>query len=301
MLCAALAEAAVAGPPASAPAHPSLEGVWAANFILNLEATPKTPELVVSEARAKALAVAGATELTEESNKGLDPEVPSVIGTARMPIVRGQWRSRLVVVPADGRIPYTPEARKELEGKPPPESFANPEDRPASERCLVGLGQPPFTTFEFLNRLQIVQTRDHVVLRTEYSGDLRIIPFTDAHRPAMFASQLGDSIARWDGDTLVIETTGLPVESRHRIFPFLLVPSDSKVIERLTRVSKTELLYQFTVIDPKTFTAPWLAEFSWFKSDQQIYESACHEGDRSLRGILAGARRQEALAKVATP
>ena len=79
----------------------------------------------------------------------------------------------------------------------------------------------------------------------------------------------------------------------------MLVPGDSKVIERLTRVSETELLYQFTVIDPKTFSAPWLAEFSWYKSDQQIYESACHEGDYSLRGILAGARREEALAKAA--
>ncbi len=145
-----------------------------------------------------------------------------------------------------------------------------------------------------MNRLQILQTREYVVIHTEYGDDVRIVPFTNMHAPTVFQGQLGDSIARWDGNALVIETIGLPDGSRRRSFPTLLVPGESKVIERLTRISNSELLYQFTVIDPKTFAAPWLGEFSWYRTRQPIYESACHEGNYSLPGILAGARREEA-------
>jgi hypothetical protein len=280
--------------PRNAYGQPSLEGVWASNALLVLEATSKTPKLTVPEAEAKVLAAAAAEVMANGLDKALDPEAPAMLRAIEgFPLVRGQRHTRLVVEPADGMVPYTPEARKEARFPPKAPSFNNPEDRPAAERCLSGLGPPPLTTLNYANRLQIIQTRDHVVLHVEYGDDVRIIPFSGAHGPA-FHSQLGDSIAHWEGDTLVIETVGMPDENRRHAFPTLLVPGDAKVIERLTRVSKTELDYQFTVVDPKTFTGPWLGEFSWFQTRQPMFEHACHEGNYSLPNILAGARHDEA-------
>ncbi|HEV2530312.1 hypothetical protein [Phenylobacterium sp.] len=280
--------------PRTASGQPSLEGVWASNALLLLESTPRTPELTVPEPEAKALASAAAEAQAAGLDRALDPEAPAMLrATDGFPRVRGVRHTRLVVEPADGKIPYTPQARREAMGLGKPPSYDNPEDRPPVERCLVGLGAPPLTMLNYANRLQILQTRDHVVLHVEYGDDVRIIPFSATHGPP-FKSQLGDSIARWEGDTLVIETVGLSDTNRRRLFPTLIVPGDSKVIERLTRVSKTELVYQFTIIDPKTFTAPWLAEFSWFQTPQPMFEHACHEGNYSLPNILAGARQEEA-------
>lgn len=283
----------------TADGRPSLEGVWASNNLLLLEATSRTPRLVVPEAEAKPLAAAAAEQEAGGFERGLDPEAPAMLRALDgFPLVRGERRTRLVVEPADGKVPYTPEARREVQS-PSRQSFDNPEDRPAAERCLSGVGPPPMTTLNYGTRLQIVQTRDHVVLHMEYGDDVRIVPFATAHGPP-FTSQLGNSIGHWEGPTLVIETVGMPDANRHHNFPTLLVPGGAKVIERLTRVSKTELDYQFTVVDPKTFTAPWLGEFSWFRTSQPMFEHACHEGNYSLPNILAGARHDEA-AKAATP
>jgi len=297
----ALATAAAARPapavPRTAEGRPSLEGVWASNALLLLEATPKTPDLVVPEAQAKALASAVAEQMADGFDRALDPEAPAMLRSLDgFPLVRGARHTRLVVSPADGKVPYTPDARREVQ-RPNRSSYDNPEDRPAAERCLSGVGPPPMTTLNYATRLRIVQTRDHVVLHMEYGDDVRIVPFASAHGPSAITSQLGDSIARWEGDTLVIETVGQPNANRRHAFPTLLVPGDATVIERLTRVSKTELDYQFTVIDPKTFSGPWLGEFSWFATNQPTYEHACHEGNYSLPNILAGARHDEALAK----
>jgi len=306
LMAAALALAAdpsSARPAAAVPrapdGHPSLEGVWASNNYLMLEATSKAPNLIVPESEAKALAAAAAEQEAAGFERGLDPEAPAMLRALDgFPLVRGQRHSRLVVQPADGKVPYAPEARRELQ-RPGRESFDNPENRPAPERCLSGVGTPPMTTLNYGTRLRVVQTRDHVVLHMEYGDDVRIVPFAAAHGPAVLKSRLGDSIARWEGDTLVIETVRQSDDNRRHNFPAILVPGDATVIERLTRVSKDELNYQFTIVDPKTFTAPWLAEFSWFRSSQPMYEHACHEGNYSLPNILAGARRDEA-ARAAT-
>jgi hypothetical protein len=281
-------------PPRTADGHPSLEGLWASNNLLVLEATAKTPKLVVPEAEAKVLAAAAAEQEAGGFERGLDPEAPAMLRALDgFPLVRGERRTRLVVEPADGKVPYSPAARREVQG-PPRQSLDNPEDRPAPERCLSGVGPPPMTTLNYGTRLRIVQTRDHVVLHMEYGDDVRIVPFASAHGPKALTSPLGDSIARWEGDTLVIETVRLPDRDRRHNFPALLVPGDATVIERLTRVSLSELDYQFTILDPKTFSGPWLAEFSWRRTNQPMYEHACHEGNYSLPNILAGARHEEA-------
>jgi len=277
----------------------SIEGDWRVNFILPMESTPETPKLVVSEAEARPAAARAGKALSDFFAAGLDPELPQLVLEADgLPIVRGERRTRAVIVPADGRLPYTPVARKEAEDtSPPPDKRDNPEDRGNADRCLVGQGQPPLSSFALDSQIKIVVTRGTVAIYIEYGADLRIIPLTRAHQPKVLWGRLGDSVAHWEGKTLVIETVGQPDADRFHVAPVLLVPGESTVIERLTPVSEKELLYQFTVVDPKTYTAPWLGEFSWYRTAQPIYEHACHEGNYALTNILAGARYEESLKK----
>jgi hypothetical protein len=125
--------------------------------------------------------------------------------------------------------------------------------------------------------------------------EVRIVPFAASHKPkAHWSRWMGDSFARWDGDTLVIETVGLPKEMRIRGFSKIVVNPDARVIERFTRLSKDELLYQWTVEDPNVYTAPWLAEFSFYRATTGMFPSPCHEHNYSLPYILQGARVADA-------
>ena len=279
------------------PAHatPTLEGMWRVNFILPMEAPANAPRLIASETDAKVIAATVGKAMSDEFAALLDPELPMmVLQSDGLPIVRGQRRTRAVVAPADGKLPYTAAARAETTAEPPPGSTDNPEQRPNAERCLVGQGQPPLSSFALDSQIQIVATRDQVVILTEYGDDVRIVPLTGVHAPRLMWTRMGDSIGHWEGKTLVIETIGQPDEDRVHAAPTLIVPGAATVIERLTPISDRELLYQFTIVDPKVYTAPWLGEFSWFRTPQPIYEHACHEGNHSLPNILAGARYEEA-------
>jgi hypothetical protein len=269
---------------------PSLEGTWTHNFIIILEAQGAAP-LVVPEAAAKGVAQQVAASVGQGFDQQLDPEVPALMATVDgLPLVRGERRSRSVVMPADGKLPLTPEGKKQQRGSP--SRYEDPEQRPYWERCITGLGLPPVTGVYVAsaNPRQLVQTQGHVVIYTEYGLEARIIPFADKHQTAALKPLLGDSIARWDGETLVIETIGLPAGDSTRVFSNLVVPATSKVTERYTRVSDAELNYQYTVEDPSVYTAPWLAEYSIYRTDQKIYEHGCHEGNYSLPNILKGAR-----------
>ena len=277
--------------------HPSLEGIWTSNFVLPLEATPQAPMLVLPEAAAKQMAAAVAKGVSDALDRQLDPEVPALMKNIDgLAVVRGERRTRAVVIPADGKIPYTPEGRAEANRGSGLGGFNNPEERPNWERCVRSLGQPPTFPLAEANPRKIIQTPTEIIIHTEYGDEARIIPFTDKHKPKMFWSYLGDSIARWEGNTLVIETVGLPDKDRVRLFPTFIVPHEAKVTERYTRLGENELLYQFTVEDPKVYTAPWLAELSLYKTDQRMFEHACHEGNYAMTNILQAARVAEAKA-----
>jgi hypothetical protein len=299
-----VAQASAAAPyvaPRTSYGAPSIEGIWGANFVFTLEASADTPSLTLPEREARALADARANQIAKIFDEQLDPEIPvNIRNTDGLPIVRGERRTRAVVLPADGRLPYTPEALKESKSGDPPK-FDNHEERPNWERCITNVGLPPVTFTRASNLRRIVQTPTHVVLHTEYGDEARIIPFASEHRPKVLHTVLGDSIARWEGDTLVIETISLPDRDRKRSFANnMMVPGAARVIERLTRLSNDELLYQFTVEDQKTYSAPWLAEYSLFRTEQPMFEHACHEGNYSIRNILQGARVADARAKAKT-
>jgi hypothetical protein len=290
----AISAGSAAADPKHPPVKPTLEGTWAHNFVLAFESPAKWPALVVSESDAKAAAAFEAKQMTDFFGP-LDPEVPTFMAnTDGLPIVRGQRRTRILVDPADGKMPYRPQVLKQMSGPPPPDVRDNPEDRPGVERCLTGVGQPPLAGLSFAYLLQIVRTRDAVAIHTEYGDEVRIVPITDRHSPRAAYTRMGDSIGHWEGDTLVVETIGLPDADSFRIGPMFLVSGDAKITERFTPVSDRELFYQFTVDDPKTYTHPWRAEYSWYRTSKPMFEHACHEGNYALPNVLAGARYQEA-------
>ena len=115
---------------------------------------------------------------------------------------------------------------------------------------------------------------------------------------------MGDSIGRWEGDTLVVETTNLRADEALRGGPAigrLYVAAGARVVERFTRTARDEIRYEFTVEDPQVYARPWRAEMAFHPARGPIFEFACHEGNYSMPGILAGARRVEAQARAAGP
>jgi hypothetical protein len=219
----------------------------------------------------------------------LDPEAEGLLKDADgLPIVRGERRTRLVVMPADGKVPMKPEVRKEVSSSNPMAigSLDNPEQRPINERCLALNARPPMAMPISYVRFRFIQTPTHVVIHSEDGDESRIVAFASEHAPAVTPNWLGDAIARWEDDTLVVETIRAAKQGRIRGFNNFVVTPDSIVIERFTRLSTEELLYQFTVEDPAIYTAPWLAEYSLFSASTGMFPGNCHAGNYSLPNIM---------------
>jgi hypothetical protein len=203
-------------------------------------------------------------------------------------------RTSLVIDPADGRIPPMTAAGKERQAERAAANrgheFDGPENRPLPERCLVLQGAgPPITPTAYNNNVQIVQGRGYVALLVEMGHEVRIIP-TDgsAHVPQNVRQWKGDSRGRWEGETLVVETTNFSDKS-----PFRGSSENMKLTERFRRLDADTLIYQFTVNDPATWERPWTVEIPVTKSQGRLFEYACHEGNYGMAGALAGARAEE--------
>ena len=205
-------------------------------------------------------------------------------------------RTSLVIDPDDGRIPYSAEGKKRWEATPSlegelngrPASADSPLDRTLDERCITtgGLFIPnPF----YNNYHQIVQAPGYVVIMTEMMHEARVIPLD--RRPLLgggIRQWLGDSRGWWEGQTLVVETTNFNDRQRFRG-----ASRDLHLVERFTRRTDGGITYRLTVTDPATFARPWTLENSLWKTDDQLFEVACHEGNYGLANILSGARAQE--------
>jgi hypothetical protein len=146
------------------------------------------------------------------------------------------------------------------------------------------------TNYLYNNNYEIVQTRDTFGIRAEMINYLRTIRIGGKHVPPSVTPLHGDAIGHWEGDTLVVETTNFhPLHERMGI----ALSSTGKVTERFTRASKQQILYEYTVDDPKFYSQPWRGEMSLDATPDKVYEYACHEGNYALTGTLAGAREQE--------
>ncbi len=225
----------------------------------------------------------------------------------RVAVVRGEPRSSLVTRPANGRVPpLTPEAQawraEQQRASAQFGPYDNPENRPLGERCIMSFGSnagpPMLPNYFYNNNYTIVQTADHIVILSEMIHDARIVRIGDGPRLAPHVRPwMGDSWGRWEGDTLVVETTNF-----HPLQRLRGNPSDNlRVIERFTRVDAGTILYEFTVDDPAVYTEPWGGEIPLLDmGEERLYEYACHEGNYSLSNILSGARFQERQAEEPT-
>jgi hypothetical protein len=226
-------------------------------------------------------------------------------------IVDGQRRTSIVIDPPDGRVPaVTAEARQRQMGRlaqfrptsdqteskdpglEPAGAYDDPERRPLGERCLLGFGStsgPPILPNYFYNNLhQIVQTPTQVMILTEMVHDARVVRMNANHLPATIRMWLGDSIGRWEGDTLVVDTTNFTDKTRYRGST-----PDLHVVERFTRVDAKTIKYRFTIDDAKTWPTPWTGEYTWPATNERVFEYACHEGNYAMGDILRGARLRE--------
>jgi len=217
--------------------------------------------------------------------------------------VVGTRRTSLVIDPPDGRIPaLTAEGRRaaedkrglwtangEYEGGARGRSFDSYLDRPLQERCLGWtVTGPPMIPGAYNNNMEIFQTADTVVIVNEMVHEHRIVPLDTRSRVGSpIQLWMGVSRGRWDGDTLVVDTTNF------KPAVFRSASASLHLTEKIRRVDADTLLYEFTVDDPITWTKPWTVQVPMTRSRDPIFEYACHEGNYSLPNILAGARALE--------
>jgi hypothetical protein len=315
--------------------HPDLQGNWTNATLTPIERPRGMPRALNREQVAALEKVR--TDSIEKLSQKSDPNRPAPpvggdgsTGAAgnvggynyfwldagdRIAIVNGEYRSSLIVDPEDGRVP-TPTAAARAWATQRIASFRqfgqydNPENRPLAERCLLSFGSnagpPMLPNYFYNNNYTIVQTPDHVMILTEMVHDARIIRMnTDQRPPPDIRPWMGDSRGRWEGDTLVVETTNFhPLQTLSSFVGLgsAIGSSDSlRVIERFTRTGESTMWYRFTVDDPLNYTRPWSGEVPFLAMPELIYEYACHEGNYALSNILSGARAQERAAAAKRP
>jgi hypothetical protein len=203
-------------------------------------------------------------------------------------------RTSLVVDPPDGRIPFTDAARKRNaeQARKSSSGFADSyTDRSLGDRCIMGFNSgPPMISSAYNNNLQILQIPGYVVILNEMIHNTRIIP-TDGRPHGRIRQWAGDSRGRWEGNTLVVETVNFLRETS-----LTGSTADTHLVERFTRVDPDTVKYEFTVQDPNSYTRPWSVMMPLVRTDEKLYEYACHEGNYGLHGILAGARARDKAA-----
>jgi hypothetical protein len=283
-----LAKDAPYSPPRLEDGRPDLQGTWLATNRTPLVRPAGLTELRITAEQAREIDARGQAR---EHDLSIPNETPEFFDDRRVEPIRGELRSSIIIEPADGKIPGTTLLRERIEALRAQnrDNMDGPEVRPLWERCIGSLAaHPPMLAIGFTNMHQIVQTRDAVVFFSESLHEARILRLSARHPPAAITSMLGASIAHWEGDTLVVETRNFAAE-QNRSTEFL-ISTGTEIVERFTRVSHDELVYVFTITDPTYYTQPWTGETHFMRSDEAIFEDACHEGNYSLRHILEGGR-----------
>src|SRR5262245_13013197 len=256
--------------------HPDLQGIWTTHtftplvrparyagqeFLTEQEAAELATLLVQDDVDPLAAGIFGLSD--EERRKRVTQKDPTHYDNALWLTAPDQKplssnRTSLIYDPPDGKIPpLTPEATQRAAAKRAAAGFDSYETRPLQERCIIWTHEgPPMMPPPYNDALQIVQTPGHLVVARELASAPRVIPINARpHLPRDIRQWAGDSRGRWEGDTLVVDTTNFTDKTA-----FQGSSSALHVIERFTRVSADRILYQFTVDDPNTWTQPWSAE-----------------------------------------
>jgi hypothetical protein len=285
----------------AAGSRPDLEGVWSFATLTPLE---RPAEFAGKAQVSETEAAEWARQQLERGNRdrrdgGAAVDVGRAVNDywfergTELARVDGKRITSFVVDPPDGRVPeLTAEARgradvRNADAREHPAD--GPENRSLQERCLAFNAGPPIQVGPYNNFVKILQFRDHVVIFTEMIHDARVIPLDGRPPPPeSVRSWSGYSRGRWEGDTLVVETTNFNGKIGFR-------GSDDRLrlTERFRRADARTLIYEFTVDNPSAFTRPWTARMPMIRTDSRIFEYACHEGNYALENILRGARYAE--------
>lgn len=280
--------------------HPDLQGIWIGSTMTPLQRPPEfkdrstfTPEEAAEWVKHASDRLA--SRLPSDLDRLFQPDIDETYVEFEVMPLDG-LRTSLIVDPPDGMMPpLVPPAAARIAARPK-RNFEDPETLTLTERCLVGnppvggsSASPPLLPSPvFASYYQIVQTSDSVMIFSELEHDARVIRMNAVHLPAMNRRWLGDSIGRWDGQTLVVDTTNFRPDTHN---------ADSSehlhVVERFTRVDEHTLRYRVTVDDPETWARPWTAEWPFKATTNPLFETACHEGNYAIENALRGARFEE--------
>jgi hypothetical protein len=287
--------------PRAADGHPDLQAVWNFSSLTPLE---RPADLAAKPTMTLAEAAQFEKNAMERNNADRrDGGVAADLARAyndgwydrgtHMAIVNGVARTSLVVDPPDGRIPaLTDDAQRRAQERAQlrrDHPSDGPEDRSLAERCLGFNAGPPMLPGPYNNYMQLFQFKDHVIIFNEMIHDARVVPLDGRpHLPASVRRYLGDSVGRWEGNTLVVDTTNFTDKTNFRGASDRL-----HLVEKFSRLDADTLLYEFTVDDPSSFTKSWSGALPMKRTDEQVFEYACHEGNQAMVGILRGARVEE--------
>jgi hypothetical protein len=299
--------------PRTADGRPDLQGVWDFRSVTPLERPDELAgQAVLTKEQAAALEARAAELFVDRP-----PPKGSVGGynlfwfDDRSSAVEDR-RTSLIVDPPNGKIPPLASNAKQqvgsLEENKPSDlpiryrvggrGYDGPEDRGLAERCIIGYSSgPPMLPGGYNQNVQLFQTRDYVAILNEMVHDARIVPLDGRpHLGDHLRQWMGDSRGRWDGDTLVIETknfTSKTASFNPSVASAIGNGEHMHLTERFTRMDAGTIRYEYTVNDRSTFTAPISAMIYLRKSQEQMFEYACHEGNYGLLNILRGARAAE--------
>ncbi len=290
--------------PRTADGQPDLQGYWTNTTYTPLQRPNNVNKPFFTKEEAEEILKKAATEEGEQTVPGTIPDVHYDFTQFGLDRSQGalslNLRTSLIVDPPDGRLPpMTPagqsraaeraEARRRMGGP-----FDAARNQSLSVRCInMDRDGPPMLAGAYNNNYQILQTEGFVMILVEMLHDVRIIPLGKQPKLSENIRQMtGSSRGRWEGETLVVETTNFTDKTA-----FQGSSEKMHLTERFTRVAADQIRYEFTVDDPATWTRPWTAEAPWKKTIGPIFEHACHEGNYGLANTLAGARAEEKRAR----
>lgn len=270
--------------------RPDFQGVWESRWLTPLERLDGTTEAFVSGEAADAYA-AKRTAALQGEGVALHPDDDFDFAGLH-PAGDGAFRTSLIVEPADGKRPQT-QLAKDLgaKGRDIRKGAENPEGLSNDERCLSVTGRTPLGVSPGSMYRQIVQTPGEFVIYTEDQMVTRVIGIDAAPRPVSLLSPAGDSVATWEGDTLVVVTTKI----RPQLPPPGSPPFDQqrRVTERFSLIAPDRISYDYVLEDTAMLSQPMRVQYDLIRTAHPIYESACHEGNYSLPNMMRGARIAE--------
>lgn len=282
---------------------PDLQGTWSNATITPLERPQSlSGKETLTPADVAALEARAAESRQDRPPRAGDPGTYNQFWFDRGTKVVSTHQSSLIVDPPDGKIPWTDEwvqkgAELEKQRQALLDSRAFHQswtDLDTGERCITdGI---PWVPYAYNNNYQITQAPGYIAILHEMFREMRIIPI--GNRPHGAIPQwFGDSRAHWEGDTLVIDTVNFADRSSEWWSDnWRPARPTLHLTERLKRTAPDTVMYEFTMEDPTRFQRPWTARVPMTKTNEPVFEYACHEGNIAIVGVLAGARVKEKAA-----